>query len=191
MPSMNSQTQSNLFHYRWSCPVISVLFRQKGAKFITLLNELHISRSVLSSTLQKLMEQDIVKRNPGYGHPLRPEYILTDRGLRLGPFCSEMMACVLEHKGHHLFQSKWALWILQISSSGVKRFSELKSALAPITSRALSEELKLLHAEGFMERKIVDGYPPLATYSPTWRSLPFIEVMEKNKDVLIPFGKEP
>jgi DNA-binding HxlR family transcriptional regulator len=184
---MKNRRQYNLFHYRWIIPVIGVLYDQNGAKFITLLNELKISRSVLSSTLRKLIEQGFVMRNPGYGHPLRPEYILTGKGIRLGPFCTEMMTCIIAQKGSHLFQSRWAIQIINLCSQGEIRFSELKSALTPITSRALSEELKLLNSEGFIERKIIEGYPPLTTYSLAMKSIPFIKVIDRHKNVLIPF----
>lgn len=184
---MINQKQYNLFHYRWIIPIIGVLYNQKGAKFVTLLKELKISRSVLTSTLRKLIRQDLVMRNPGYGHPLRPEYILTDKGISLGPFCNDIMMCIIEQKGYHLFQSKWAMQIINLCSKGEVRFSELKSALTPITPRALSEELKSLNSKGFIERKIIEGYPPLTTYSLTTKSIPFINVIKRYKDVLTPF----
>jgi DNA-binding HxlR family transcriptional regulator len=184
---MKNCRQYNLFHYRWFIPIISVLHYQKGAKFITLLKELKISRSVLTSTLNKMIAQGFAMRNPGYGHPLRPEYILTDRGLQLGPFCNEMMTCILGQNGHHLIQSKWAIQIIHLCSGGEIRFSELKSALTPITSRALSEELKVLNAEGFIERKIIENYPPLTIYSLAEKSLPFVKVIKKHENSLVPF----
>lgn len=184
---MVNRRQYNLFHYRWIIPIIGVLYHQSGAKFVTLLNELQISRSVLTSTIRKLIEQSFVMRNPGYGHPLRPEYILTAKGIRLGPFCTEMMTCIIEQKGSHLFQSKWAVQIINLCSQRETRFSELKSALTPITSRALSEELKLLNSEGFIERKIIENYPPLTTYGLATKSIPFIKVIKKHIDVLVPF----
>lgn len=184
---MKNQWQYNLFHYRWIIPIIGFLYNQNGAKFVSLLNELNISRSMLTSTLRKLIEHGFVMRNPGHGHPLRPEYILTDKGTCFGPFCTEMMKCVIEQKGHHLFESKWAIQIIHLCSPREIRFSELKSALTPITSRALSEELKFLNSEGFIERKIIEGFPPLTSYSITVRSTPFIEVIERYKDILTPF----
>lgn len=184
---MKNRGQFNLFYYRWLIPVIGVLYNRDGAKFVTLLNELGIKRSVLTSTLRKLIAQGFVIRNPGYGHPLRPEYILTGRGIRLGPFCNTMMTRIIDQKGYHLFQSKWAVQIIYLCSHGEIRFSELKSALKPITSRALSEELKSLNSEGFIERKIIEGYPPFTAYSLAKKSIPFIKVIKKHKDVLISF----
>lgn len=184
---MVNHRQHNLFHYRWIIPIIGVLHQKNGAKFITLFNEIKISRSVLTSTLRKLIAQDFVIRNPGYGHPLRPEYILTGKGIRLGPFCNEMMTCIIDRKGYHLIQSKWAVKIIYSCSQGEIRFSELKSALTPITSRALSEELKSLNSEGYIERTIIESYPPLTTYSLAKKSIPFIKVIKKHKDILIPF----
>lgn len=176
-----------LFHYRWIIPILGILYQKNGAKFITLLNELKISRSVLTSTLRRLIAQEIVRRNPGYGHPLRPEYILTEKGIRLGPFCVEMMTCIHDHKEYRLIRSKWAFQIIFLCSLGEVRFSELKSALAPITSRALSKELKSLKSEGFIERKIFESYPPLTIYSLSKKSIPFIKVKRRHIDILNPF----
>lgn len=184
---MKNQGPFNLLHSRWAIPIISVLYDQKGAKFITLLKELNISRSVLTSTLHKLIEQKLAIRNPGHGHPLRPEYLLTDRGIRFGPFCKDMMLCIVEQHGYRLIQSKWAIQIIHLCSRGEIRFSELKSALTPITSRALSEELKALNSQGYVERRIIEGYPPMTSYRTARRSTPFIMVIEKYKGVLATF----
>lgn len=184
---MKNIRDNNLFHYRWIIPIIGILYDRNGAKFVTLLRELNISRSVLTSTLGKMIAQGLAMRNPGYGHPLRPEYFLSVEGIRLGPFCKEMMACIIGKNAHHLIRSKWAFQIINLCSREEIRFSELKSALTPITSRALSEELKILNSGDFIERKIIESYPPLTTYSLAEKSLPFIKVIKKHEGVLVPF----
>jgi len=185
---MTDPKRFNLFHFRWVIPIIDVLYAQKGGKYVTLLRELQISRSVLTSTLRKLTAQGFVMRNPGYGHPLRPEYLLTDPGSKLGPFCHEMMQCFPNRKERRHFLSKWAVQIIYLcSTKGEIRFSELKSALAPITSRALSEELKQLASEEYVERRIIEGYPPLTTYRPAKKSISIVQVIERHKHVLISF----
>ena len=72
-----------LFHNRWSVPILAELHRQRGSRFVTLARTLGMSRESLRRTLAALIESGLVGRNPGYGHPLRPEYVLTTRGDRI------------------------------------------------------------------------------------------------------------
>src|SRR5262245_29802381 len=72
-----------LFHNRWSVPILAELHRQRGSRFVTLARTLGMSRESLRRTLAALIESGLVGRNPGYGHPLRPEYVLTTRGERV------------------------------------------------------------------------------------------------------------
>ena len=169
----------NVFHFRWNVPILSEISNLDGARFVTILNRIGISRSVLSSTLDKLVESGLVKRNPGYGHPLRPEYLLPPEGKKIAPLCTDLMKLVKEHKAWRLVQSRWALRIMFLLAEPGLRFSEMRSRLAPITPRALSEELKLLNSEGYVERKIIDDYPPSALYRLTPKSFPFITILKK------------
>ena len=66
-----------LFHNRWSVPILAELHRQRGSRFVTLSRTLGLSRESLRRTLAALIDGGLVGRNPGYGHPLRPEYVLT------------------------------------------------------------------------------------------------------------------
>ncbi len=66
-----------LFHNRWSVPILAELHRQRGSRFVTLARTLGMSRESLRRTLAALIESGLVGRNPGYGHPLRPEYVLS------------------------------------------------------------------------------------------------------------------
>ena len=182
MKSSERPTKSdNIFQLRWGVPILGELHDRDGAKFITLVNRLGISRSVLTSTLGELMEGGFVIRNPGYGHPLRPEYLLTKKGKKVGPFCKELMTLVKEKKAERLVHSRWSLRILLLLARKDLRFSELKSRLAPITSRALSEELKMLNMEGYINRSIIDDYPPKSLYELTPKSAPFTAVFSRYK----------
>lgn len=182
-----SRKNHNVFHFRWSVPILSEIYDREGARFITLLYRLGISRSVLSSTLDKLISGGFIIRNPGYGHPLRPEYLLTEKGNRIAPFCQEIMNHVKGNKAERLVHSRWAFRILLLMSQKVIRFSELKSRLTPITPRALSEELKRLGTEGYISRKVIDDYPPTSLYKLTPKSDPFTAVFAKYKGLLEPF----
>ena len=64
--------------------MLAELERQRGARFVALANRLGVSRDSLTRTLGALIDAGFVARNPGHGHPLRPEYILTKRGVPVG-----------------------------------------------------------------------------------------------------------
>ena len=185
--SVRPQKNYSAFQFRWGVPILSELHDRDGAKFITLVNGLGISRSVLASTLGKLIEGGFIIRNPGYGHPLRPEYLLTEKGKKIAPFCHELMTKIKENKAERLVHSRWPLRILLLLAQREIRFSGLKSRLAPITSRALSEELKLLNMEGYITRSIIDAYPPTSLYELAPQSAPFTTVFAKYKGLLMSF----
>lgn len=153
-----------LFHHRWSAPVLAELLRQKGSRFVTLGNTLGVGRESLKRTLASLVDLGLVARNPGYGHPLRPEYVLTPRGRRVSARCAKLLDALNDDADIAL--RKWSLPVL-FALRQPSRFSELQSALPGVTARALALALKDLQSAGFVERRIEDAYPPTAVYVPT------------------------
>lgn len=154
----------SLCHFRWAIPLIAEMHRTDGSKFVTLAHCLSISRDSLKRTLAGLVERGWVMKNPGYGHPLRPEYVLSATGRRLGPVCQELnqLLASLGHAGIGL--QKWSLPVLCVLAQGALRFSEIKNALADATPRAVTLALKELGEAGLVERAVVDRYPPTAVY---------------------------
>ena len=69
-----------LFHRQWAVRVLVELQRAHGAKFVTLHSQLGVGRATLRATLDDLIAEGWVLRNPGHGHPMRPEYLLTKEG---------------------------------------------------------------------------------------------------------------
>jgi DNA-binding HxlR family transcriptional regulator len=156
---------SRLFHNRWSVPIIAELYLQSGSKFVTLVQRLSISRDSLRRTLRNLQAQGIVMKNPGYGHPLRPEYILTSQGKVLGPQCAQLVQTLSDFHALDLGLNKWSMPLLFLMGRGPQRFSDLKAALPAITSRALTLALKALQSARLVARTVTDDYPPATSYS--------------------------
>ena len=156
---------SEFFHFRWTIPVLASFAARNGqAKFVTLQKGLGVSRSSLQRTLASLIEMELVRRNAGYGHPMRPEYLLTDSGERVAEASAALMAR-LEFLGiEDLVLRKWSLPVVRTVNEANGRFNRLKSLVGKVTPRALAQALTDLQAAGLVERELVDGRPPRAEY---------------------------
>ena len=141
-----------LFHHRWAAPILAELHRTAGSKFVTLVHHLGISRDSLRWTLQALVESGWIERNPGYGHPLRPEYILTEAGARLAPLCGELMNALRRADLQDVGLRKWSMPLIYALLRESRRFGELKKLLDGITARALALALTDLEAAGLIDR---------------------------------------
>jgi DNA-binding HxlR family transcriptional regulator len=151
-----------LFHHRWSAPVLAELLRQKGSRFAALSGTLGVGSDSLRRALDSLLALGLVTRNPGYGHPLRPEYVLTDQGRRVAQRCTKLLAASEDD----VLLRKWSLPVLAALGRPA-RFSEVRAAVPGVTPRALALALKDLQAADLVERRVEDAYPPRALYTPT------------------------
>jgi len=156
-----------LVHHRWNIPLIALLHQQSGAKHITLVNQLQLSRSALSVALEYLMQMGLVDRNPGYGHPMRPEYVLSPDGKKLGPACLSLANLIHRSGQDFLAYRKWSLPTIALLGAGQSRFNELRKSLPGAGPRALTLCLKALVKERWATRTVVDRYPPTVSYELT------------------------
>ena len=62
---------------------------------------------------------------------------------------------------------RWKVLILQQLLEGVKRFNELHRALAGITHKTLTQQLREMEADGIISRKVYPQIPPKVEYSLT------------------------
>ncbi|MGJ8537317.1 MAG: winged helix-turn-helix transcriptional regulator [Parasphingopyxis sp.] len=155
---------------RWALPVLATLADEGGgARFIFLLNRLGCARSALTGTLKFLQNVAWVERNTGHGHPLRPEYLLTAKGAEVARQ-AEAIKSASETLGlkPQSFQ-RWTLPLTFELRSSARRFTELKTELAPATSRALSLTLKQMIGHDLVSRSIIDDFPPAPLYDLTSR----------------------
>lgn len=168
----------DLCHHRWTIPALAALHRLGGgAKFITLQRALGTGRDSLQRTLEALLAAGLAARNPGYGHPMRPEYLLTAAGKRLAPACAKLV----EHLGRLGIMepalNKWSLPVLYALQTAGGRFNALSAALPGITPRALAQSLRGLERAGLASRRLVDGHPPRAEYAPTRRGKELVPLL--------------
>jgi DNA-binding HxlR family transcriptional regulator len=156
-------------------PILAELRRARGSRFVALANRLGIGRDSLTRTLAALVEDGLVRRNPGYGHPLRPEYVLSREGERIAAI-SELLLAELDGLVDVALR-KWSMPVVRSLGGGALRFSELRASLPGVTGRALTLALKELQEAGLVERTVTDDYPPATVYRLTARGRPLARVL--------------
>jgi DNA-binding HxlR family transcriptional regulator len=67
----------------------------------------------------------------------------------------------------YVIGGRWKVLILQELFEGVKRFNELRRALAGITHKMLTQQLRETEADGIISRKLYAQVPPKVEYSLT------------------------
>jgi DNA-binding HxlR family transcriptional regulator len=77
-----------------------------------------------------------------------------------------------------ILSSPWTLLLLhRLHIEGPKRFGELKRRLGSISTKTLTERLRMLEAEGWLTRHYEPTVPPQVTYTITKRVLELDGVM--------------
>jgi DNA-binding HxlR family transcriptional regulator len=159
---MSTDDLIELFHHRWAPPALALLGERGGARFVELQRGLGVGRDSLRRALEALTEQGLVRPNTGYGHALRPEYLVTSAGRRAAVFAARVLALGQTDTLLH----KWSVPVL-VEIGEERRFSELRAALTGITPRALALSLQELEAAGLVRREVLPTRPPSTVYRPT------------------------
>ena len=172
-----------LFHHRWAVPVLAELAQEPGSRFVTLVTRLGVGRDSLTRTLGALIDDGLVSRNPGYGHPLRPEYVLTESGRPVAGVCRRLLEDLDGLQDVAL--RKWSMPVVHALDGAPRRFSELRAALRGVTPRALAIALKELQAAGLVQRVVTDDYPPATLYRLTLRARPLARTLRQLQEGLV------
>lgn len=154
---------------RWLVPIMACVGAEGGARFAAMLARLGLSRSALAASLTALHQAGWLRRNSGHGHPLRPEYVLTEKGVPVAAFAAKVMA-ERERLGLEPGQMpRWSLPIVVRLGDDRARFSALRASLSPVTPRALSLTLKQMLSANLIGRTLKDDFPPIPIYALTSR----------------------
>ena len=79
-----------------------------------------------------------------------------------------------------ILASPWTMLLLhRLHVEGPKRFGELKRRLGAISTKTLTERLRMLEAEGWVSRDYKPTVPPQVTYAITERALELDGVMRE------------
>jgi len=77
-----------------------------------------------------------------------------------------------------ILSSPWTMLLLhRLHVEGPKRFGELRRRLGSISTKTLTERLRMLEVEGWINRHYVPTVPPQVTYSITKKVLELDNVM--------------
>lgn len=153
--------------HRWLVPLLADLAAHKGARFVELIHRLGLSRDSCARTLDAAARIGWVQRNPGHGHPLRPEYILTEKGRAAAARAAAIAVAQREIGLPRGAATRWGLPLVAGIGAGHDRFNALSRLLAPATPRALSQGLTALGKHGLVSREVLDLRPPASRYELT------------------------
>ena len=153
--------------HRWLVPLLADLAAHKGARFVELIHRLGLSRDSCARTLDAAARIGWLQRNPGHGHPLRPEYILTEKGRAAAARAAAIAVAQREIGLPRGAATRWGLPLVAGIGAGHDRFNALSRLLAPATPRALSQGLTALGKHGLVSREVLDLRPPASRYELT------------------------
>ncbi|MEY8832858.1 winged helix-turn-helix transcriptional regulator [Phaeobacter italicus] len=153
----------NITSRAWAMPILSSLHSGVAGRQAPLLAATGAGRTAFAQSLDHLIELGLLERNPGYGHPLRPEFRLTPLGKTVAAMADRVRDVAAE-ADWPLLRRSWTLPVLS-SLHEARHFTDIKQQLPNITDRALSQSLKVMEAKSWVLRS-VDGAarPPRSTY---------------------------
>ena len=153
----------NITSKAWALPILWNLHLGVAGRQAPLLAATGASRTAFAQSMEHLIKSGLVERNPGYGHPLRPEFRLTEFGKRAAAIAVKVQS-VSSLEDQSLLRRSWTLPVLT-SLQSPSHFIEIKRTLHPITDRALSQSLKSLEARDWVERRVdATARPPRSIY---------------------------
>ncbi|MGB0505919.1 MAG: winged helix-turn-helix transcriptional regulator [Pikeienuella sp.] len=154
----------NLTSRAWAIPVLSSLHAGVAGRQAPLLAATGASRTAFAQSMEHLIKLRLLERNPGYGHPLRPEFRLTPSGITAAAIASKIQR-VSADKDQGLLRRSWTLPVLT-SLHRPSHFNDIKRNLRTITDRALSQSLKTMEDRNWVCRDVDEAArPPRSIYS--------------------------
>lgn len=149
----------------WSLNILAQMRAGVPGRQAPLLAATQASRTSFAASLDHLVRLGLLQKNPGHGHPLRPEFHLTPQGIAAADAAARIMKVLPDDDAAAaLLRRSWVVPILALTDRP-QRFSVLKSGLVKITDRALSTSLGKLEDHNWIRREInMSGRMAFPTY---------------------------
>ncbi|KZL28837.1 HxlR-like helix-turn-helix [Pseudovibrio sp. Ad37] len=161
---MDIATLVKLTSRAWSLNILALLHSGVPGRQAPLLAASGAGRTSFAASLEHLTQLKLLERNPGHGHPLRPEFRLTPAGIKAAEIASKIVTAVPDEKEFALLRKSWTVPILALTAAP-QRFSGIRTNLVPITDRALSASLVQLEEREWIKRDInTAARVPFPTY---------------------------
>jgi len=153
----------NITSRAWSIPILSSLHVGVAGRQAALLTATGASRTAFAQSMDHLIKIGLLERNPGHGHPLRPEFRLTQLGKAAAAIADKIQGVSTEDD-QPLLRKSWTLPVLT-SLQTPCHFSDIKRNLHTITDRALSQSLKSMEVKDWVNRSVDEtARPPRSIY---------------------------
>jgi DNA-binding HxlR family transcriptional regulator len=136
----------------WAIPILSNLHAGVAGRQAPLLAATGASRTAFAQSMDHLITIGLLERNPGYGHPLRPEFRLTELGVTAAAIADKIQS-VTADKDQDLIRRSWTLPVLTAINRPC-HFGDIKRNLGTITDRALSQSLKTMEVRNWVHRNV-------------------------------------
>lgn len=154
----------NITSRAWALPILASFHAGVPGRQARLLAATGASRTAFGQSLEHLLAIGLVERNPGHGHPLRPEFRLTPMGQQVAAIAYKIHN-LTEEDERPLLRKTWTLPVLA-SLYYPRYFNEIGRAVGSITDRALSHSLQSMEARCWVRRNIdEEARPPRPVYS--------------------------
>ncbi|MFX3680942.1 transcriptional regulator [Oceaniradius stylonematis] len=164
---MDIETLVNITCKAWSLAILAALHEGVPGRQAQLLTATGAGRTAFAQSVTHLVDLGLVERNPGHGHPLRPEFRLTGAGQDIAAIAHALTEAAAASQHRDLLRRAWTVPVLALLQAP-RTFNEIGRSLGSITNRALSQALKSLEACGWVTRTVdEDARPPRAFYRAT------------------------
>lgn len=160
---MDIETFVNTTSRAWAIPILANLHAGIAARQAPLLAATGASRTAFAQSMDHLICIGLLERNPGYGHPLRPEFRLTPLGVSAAAIANKIHS-VTADADQDLLRRSWTLPVLT-ALHRPSHFNDIKRNLRTISDRALSQSLKAMETRCWVQRSVDEAArPPRSIY---------------------------
>ena len=161
---MDIMTLVNITSRAWALPILAGLNDGVPGRQAPLLMATGASRTAFAQSIDHLMSTGLLERNPGHGHPLRPEFRLTPPGKVAAELASRIQR-LSGDENQDLLRRSWTVPVLA-TLGRPSQFTEIKRRLMTISDRALSQSLQSMEERLWVRRSVDEAArPPKPIYS--------------------------